>query len=830
MRVQERGPLPTLTCPRRHFRLHGPGSLSRDRVRGRKGSPGVAVYSSNLADDLQSFPRPLGKYILLGRLAVGGMAELYLALLRRDFGFEKLVALKTVLPSFRDEQAFLHMLLNEARVAATLSHPNIAQIFDIGEADGSYFIAMEYVQGADIRSLFQAVQAQGQARLPLKHCLLIATQALAGLGYAHDKCGLNGEPLGIVHRDISPANIIVSTSGDVKLVDFGIAKSRDQLGERTAAGQLKGKFAYMSPEQALGTRLDRRSDLFSFGVLLYELTTGTRLFKAETRVETLQRVLSGTVTPPSEVCPGYPQELEAIVLKALSREPGARYQRAQHLQYDLEQFARRSQLELSPMALARWVQGLVVENVRQQNEMVQRSHRLAQGFRIAKNSSAELGILEPSAARTEDARGGSALSTPTGVRERSPSSQRSQTPPPQASSSAPVPSSGRRPPPPPASSSAPVSKTPPPVFHSPVPAIVRRKPGALTPLSVPAPPPVARHVNALPASSPPSSRAPSPLSSENASAATAALELGGRSTIPSVRSIPAPAPRLKKRRGRPLLLGGALLLGTWASIDAGLVPVPEPYQAHVSSLRDFRRATTEKAKVFAGQTWSRAANWLDGPPPEADPLVQSVQVPMPQSDGIDVEVEVDRKAARLWLNGRPVTGRVLHDLTSGQKYLLFAEDDRRQHQVWFTAVPNQKLRIELNRRRAMHNTNSGNAENPSAEKPSLVPGLISATTFNDAGFAEAFQSAAVRSANGDKVDEGSSGDEPAAPIASAESSESAAFKGTSPEPERSGAAASETTSSNSESPAPSDGDSPKRSATVQAADAPHKASVVEVAQ
>src|SRR5271163_4864036 len=254
----------------------------------------------------EPLPRQFGKYTLLRRLAAGGMAEIFLALHRSVAGFEKLIVIKRILPSMNTNKAFIDMLLNEARVAATLSHPNIVQTFDVGQVEGTYFIAMEHIHGEDIQGIVRAMRKKELAEFPLEHTLGIVLGMCAGLAYAHDKRDLDNRALSIVHRDISPRNIVVSFTGDVKIVDFGIAKSGIERGEDTEAGQLKGKVPYMSPEQASGQPIDWRSDIFAAGVMLFELTTGKRLFKGQSEFETLKLIVDRDYPRPSQVRPAYP--------------------------------------------------------------------------------------------------------------------------------------------------------------------------------------------------------------------------------------------------------------------------------------------------------------------------------------------------------------------------------------------------------------------------------------------------------------------------------------------------------------------------------------------
>jgi tRNA A-37 threonylcarbamoyl transferase component Bud32 len=298
--------------------------------------------------------RQVGKYEVVRRLASGGMAEIYLARARGIQGFEKFVVLKRILPQYAENETFVRMFLNEARVAATLDHPNIASVYDIDQQEGVYFFTMEYLHGEDLRLILKELGRRSQP-LPLDHALTIAIGAAAGLHAAHEKRGPDGRPLGIVHRDVSPSNVVVTYDGGVKVVDFGIAKVTAQS-EFTGTGSLKGKVAYMSPEQCRSQPLDRRSDIFAVGVILFELTTQTRLFKADTDVGTIQMVLQGDIPRPSSRVPDYPPALEAIVMKALERSPEARYQTARELQRALETFAQMTGLALSNAALGDWME------------------------------------------------------------------------------------------------------------------------------------------------------------------------------------------------------------------------------------------------------------------------------------------------------------------------------------------------------------------------------------------------------------------------------------------------------------------------------------------
>jgi hypothetical protein len=296
----------------------------------------------------------LGKYRVIHRIAFGGMAEIYLALASGIQGFEKYVVLKRILPQFAANHELIRMFLQEARLAAILDHANIAQVHDIGEEGGVYFFTMEYLHGEDGRRIMKGLAERDQA-MPLEHAVHILIDAAAGVHFAHEKKGPDGNSLGIVHRDLSPSNIVVTYAGGVKVVDFGVAKIAADP-ELSGRYSLKGKLAYMSPEQIAQGTVDRRSDVFSLGIVLYELTTRRRLFKAANEVETMKQVLDAKVAKPSDLVPGYPPELERIVMRALERSVERRYQTARELQFDLEAFARDQRIQISSAALAEWME------------------------------------------------------------------------------------------------------------------------------------------------------------------------------------------------------------------------------------------------------------------------------------------------------------------------------------------------------------------------------------------------------------------------------------------------------------------------------------------
>ncbi|MEM9453387.1 MAG: protein kinase [Myxococcota bacterium] len=297
-----------------------------------------------------------GRYELLGRLGSGGMAEVYLARAIGLDDFEKIVVLKRVLPDRVGDRRYAAMFRDEARVAATLEHPNIVHTHDIGLTDEECFFTMEYLHGEDLKAILAAANKAGE-QLPLELALQIAVGCAAGLHHAHEQTDYAGHPLGIVHRDISPANIIVTRQSGVKLIDFGIAKAASDK-EHTGVGVLKGKVAYMSPEQCRGENLDRRSDIFALGIVLYEMIAMRRPFQASSVLGTVHKVLGEEPIPPRQHRPECPPELEHVVLKALHKDAGARYQSAFEMQEELELVTRDCQLLSLPGGLGRYLEHL----------------------------------------------------------------------------------------------------------------------------------------------------------------------------------------------------------------------------------------------------------------------------------------------------------------------------------------------------------------------------------------------------------------------------------------------------------------------------------------
>jgi len=297
-----------------------------------------------------------GPYRLLERVAVGGMAEVFKAKRSGVEGFEKVVAVKRILPHLSDNKEFVDMFVDEAKMVAGLTHPNIVQIFDLGRIEKSYYIAMEYVQGRDLRSILRRARERG-ARVPLDLCALIASGVCAALEYAHRKKDDRGQPMMTVHRDISPQNILISFEGDVKLTDFGIAKAASKA-TVTEAGALRGKLLYMSPEQAWGKPMDRRSDLFSLGIVFYEMVTDHKPFLGSSEVSILETVRECKVAPPRSLNGEIPPALERVVMKALERDPERRYQDAAEMYRDLEAAMHEIPPPPTAAALARFMETL----------------------------------------------------------------------------------------------------------------------------------------------------------------------------------------------------------------------------------------------------------------------------------------------------------------------------------------------------------------------------------------------------------------------------------------------------------------------------------------
>jgi serine/threonine protein kinase len=280
------------------------------------------------------------RYRVIERLASGGMAEVFLAENAGIEGFKKRVAIKRVLPHLSEKKKFIQMFLDEARLSAHLSHSNVAQVFDIGVGDNVYFIVMEYVDGADLKAVIEFMRNTSRP-FPVESACFIAAKMCEGLSYAHELQGPDGQPLKIVHRDMSPPNVLITKYGEVKIVDFGLAKATSQL-EKSEAGIIKGKFSYLSPEAATGNDVDQRTDIFAVGIILWEMLAGRRLFVAEGDYATVKMVQAA---------------LEPILSRALARDPMARYPSARDLGRDLTRFLYKLGRPVSAYDVAELVRG-----------------------------------------------------------------------------------------------------------------------------------------------------------------------------------------------------------------------------------------------------------------------------------------------------------------------------------------------------------------------------------------------------------------------------------------------------------------------------------------
>jgi serine/threonine protein kinase len=295
------------------------------------------------------------RYRVIDRLASGGMAEVFVAESAGLEGFKKRVAIKRVLPHLSQKKRFISMFLDEARLSAALSHSNCVQVFDIGIGDNAYFIVMEYVDGADLKGVVEFLKKDGKP-FPLEAAVLICERICEGLAYAHEATGSDGKPLHIVHRDMSPPNVLITRHGEVKIVDFGLAKATSQL-EKSEAGIIKGKFGYLSPEAAMGEEVDHRTDIFAVGIILWELLAGRRLFLGETDFQTVKQVQGAQVPPISSLRGDVPKALDAILAKALARDKNQRYSNARALARDLTEFLYRNGRPVSAFEVSDLVRG-----------------------------------------------------------------------------------------------------------------------------------------------------------------------------------------------------------------------------------------------------------------------------------------------------------------------------------------------------------------------------------------------------------------------------------------------------------------------------------------
>jgi len=315
-------------------------------------------------------PSIFGKYLLLERLNVGGMAEVFVAKAFGVEGFERILAIKKILPTMAEDEEFITMFIDEARISVQLNHANVVHIHELGKHEDAYYIAMEYVSGKDLRSILERFRRRREI-MPTAMAVFVASKICEGMDYAHRKKDARGQELHIIHRDVSPQTILCSYEGEVKIIDFGIAKAANRS-QKTQAGILKGKFGYMSPEQVRGLPIDRRSDIFAVGVILYEMLTGEKLFVGESDFSTLEKVRNAEVASPRQFNPNIPAGLEKVVLKALAREVEDRYQWASDLQEDLMRFLLAGDAIYSAKHLSTFMKDAFAEDLLAEGEKMNR--------------------------------------------------------------------------------------------------------------------------------------------------------------------------------------------------------------------------------------------------------------------------------------------------------------------------------------------------------------------------------------------------------------------------------------------------------------------------
>lgn len=322
----------------------------------------------------------LGRYRIVDEIGVGGMASVHLARMDGPGGFQKWVAIKRIHPHLVEDESFVEMFFDEARVAARISHPNVATVFELGKHADTYWIAMEYLHGEPLREVMRRTEEMAQPMPPEIACRVIA-DAAEGLHSAHELLGKHGEKLELVHRDVTPHNLFVTYDGTTKVVDFGIAKFSSRMAS-TQAGTLKGKLAYMSPEQAYGEGIDRRTDIFALGVVLWELTTGQRLFRMESDLDTLAKVQECNVAAPSTIIRGYPLDLEKIVLKALAKNKAERFRSAREFSRALQSLLMRRGLFVASDEVANYMRSIFQDRLEKREEHLRWAAEVTQTINV----------------------------------------------------------------------------------------------------------------------------------------------------------------------------------------------------------------------------------------------------------------------------------------------------------------------------------------------------------------------------------------------------------------------------------------------------------------
>jgi serine/threonine protein kinase len=343
------------------------------------GAPGRIPEETDAGSPLLAAGKMIGRYRLLSLVASGGMAQIWAAK-PESGGFSRTVALKVVRPEYATDDEYRRMLIDEAAAASAVHHPNVCEIFELGQHKEVVFIAMEWVPGDSIAGLIR----QRTQYVPFSYALAarVIADACAGLHAAHQATGPEGEAMNIVHRDISPQNILLSSQGHVKVTDFGIAKARDQIHSRTRTGEIKGKFAYISPEQILGKGVDHRSDVYAMGCVLYVTTLGLRPFGRGTHA-VMSKIVQGDFKAPRQLVPTYPEKLERIVVKALSRKPDDRYNTAEEMRLALEDWLAKSGKIVTHTDIARAVNERLNPKVRDQIQALRSANRFSAQTAVA---------------------------------------------------------------------------------------------------------------------------------------------------------------------------------------------------------------------------------------------------------------------------------------------------------------------------------------------------------------------------------------------------------------------------------------------------------------
>jgi len=351
------------------------------------------VDPGSMSAGADALPRPFGpRYVLVDRIGVGGMAEIFLARGKTQSGVGRLAVVKLVLPKFAQDERFSSMLVQEAKLAAQLSHGNVVQTFDLGREDGRLYIAMEYVEGFDLNELLKRC-SKAKVALPFEFALLIVRETLQALDYAHRKKDSDGKPLGVVHRDVSPSNVLISFEGEVKLCDFGIARA---LNTRESASEaIEGKANYMAPEHARGDTVDARADVFSASVILWELIAGRRMYRPTPGVDLLALARAGEAPElPAKELPGF-DRLRAIVRRGLAKAPGDRYPTALAMLRELDDYVMEFNLRATPMALGEFVVEHFGQEILERRRARERAAIALDGEQFEPNTSSEIVVPPP---------------------------------------------------------------------------------------------------------------------------------------------------------------------------------------------------------------------------------------------------------------------------------------------------------------------------------------------------------------------------------------------------------------------------------------------------